>query len=196
MQGPEKNALRKHFLRLRQARPPELAAADSARIRERLLRLAEVRAARSILLYLSARGEVDTWPLVELFLAEKRHLLAPRCRPGEPGRMDIHQIRALSDVAPGAFGLMEPRPDTPRGETAPDIVLVPALSFDRRGFRLGFGGGYYDRFLAALSASVPVIGLAYDFQITDALPVEPWDCPVHMLLTPHASITCRPMEAP
>lgn len=189
MQGPGKTALRERFLRLRQTYPAKLAAAASARIREKLLELAEVRAARSVLLYLSAKGEVDTWPLLDRLPAENRSVLAPRCRPGEPGLMDIHQIRSRADIAPGAFGLMEPRPDTPFCPSAPDVILLPALAFDRRGFRLGFGGGYYDRFLASVDAPVLIIGLAYDFQITDALPVEPWDRPADIVLTPEFSIT-------
>ncbi len=189
MQGPGKTALRERFLRLRQTYPAKLAAADSARIREKLLELAEVRAARSVLLYLSAKGEVDTWPLLDRLPAENRSVLAPRCRPSEPGLMDIHQIRSRADIAPGVFGLMEPRPDTPLCLSAPDVVLLPALAFDRRGFRLGFGGGYYDRFLASVDAPVLIIGLAYDFQITDALPVEPWDRPADIVLTPEFSIT-------
>jgi 5-formyltetrahydrofolate cyclo-ligase len=64
------------------------------------------------------------------------------------------------------------------------VILVPALAFDRRGYRLGFGGGYYDRFLPTLAHAPLLIGLAYRFQVLDRLPVDPWDCPVHLVTTP------------
>lgn len=188
MQGLEKSTLRKHFLRLRATHPPDQALADSAQIRTKLLELHEVRAARSILLYLAARGEVDTWPLLDLFLAEKRLVLAPCCVAEKPGHMLIRQISSRDDLTPGAFGLMEPRSDTPIYGAPPQIILVPGLAFDRRGFRLGFGGGYYDRFLAAAGQEALSIGLAYDFQITDALPTNPWDRAVHLVLTPKSTI--------
>lgn len=190
MQGLEKSALRKHFLQLRTTYPPDRAQADSARIRDTLLSLEEVRTARSILLYLAARGEVDTWPLLDLFLAEKREVLAPCCVAGKPGHMVIRQVRSRDKLTPGAFGLMEPRPDAPIYEAAPQIILVPALAFDRRGGRLGFGGGYYDRYLAATAPPGLAVGLAYDFQITDILPTEPWDRPVNLILTPTSIIDC------
>ena len=120
MQGPGKTALRERFLRLRQTYPAKLAAADSARIREKLLELAEVRAARSVLLYLSAKGEVDTWPLLDRLSAENRSVLAPRCRPGEPGLMDIHQIRSRADIAPEVF--IEPAHRDAGRTVAQDLV--------------------------------------------------------------------------
>ena len=83
-----------------------------------------------------------------------------------------------------AWGIAQPMDDKP--EVDPDIVLVPLLAFDEQGFRLGYGGGFYDRTLAKLRAKKPVIavGLAYDEQKVDAVPVESYDQPLNWVLTP------------
>lgn len=186
MQEPSKSQLRNALRGLRQNLHPDLVRQDSARIRARLLELEQVQAARSVMLYLPTRGEVDTWPLLDHFWAHGTEVLLPRCRVGQPGVMDIFAVTSSRDFAPGCFGLIEPSPllARPVPEPRPDVILVPALAFDRKGYRLGFGGGYYDRFLPTLSFAPLLIGLAYRFQVLDRLPVDPWDCPVHLVTTP------------
>ena len=158
----------------------------SARIRDRLLSLDRFREAKSVMLYLPARGEVDTWPLLDHFWEQRAEILLPRCRENAPGIMEACAVASREDLGPGCFGLIEPQAGRARKVQTPEpeVILVPALAFDRQGFRLGFGGGYYDRFLPALSCSPLLIGPAYAFQIVDSIPVEPWDRPVEMIATP------------
>jgi 5-formyltetrahydrofolate cyclo-ligase len=186
MQEPNKSQLRIALRGLRQNLHPDLVKQDSARIRERLLELEQIRAARSVMLYLPTRGEVDTWPLLDHFWALGIEVLLPRCRAEQPGVMDIFAVTSSRDFGPGCFGLIEPHPLQARPVPAPrpDVILVPALAFDRQGYRLGFGGGYYDRFLPTLIHAPLLIGLAYRFQVLDRLPFDPWDCPVHLVVTP------------
>lgn len=190
MQEPNKNQLRVALRERRQNLSPELVRKDSALIRERLLSLARVRAARSVMLYLPARGEVDTWPLLDHFWRQGCEILLPRCRDNTPGIMDAYAVASRDDLGPGCFGLTEPRADLARPVPAPrpEIILVPALAFDRRGYRLGFGGGYYDRFLPTLDCSPLLIGPAYAFQLMEEIPREPWDRPVEMVVTPEATL--------
>lgn len=188
MQEPDKHLLRAALRRRRQDLSPELVRADSARIRARLLSLERFAAARSVMLYVPARNEVDTWPLFDHFRARGTEVLLPRCRENHPGIMEAYAVTSREDLGPGCFGLVEPRADRARKvpAPAPEAILLPALGFDRRGYRLGFGGGYYDRFLPTLSCSPLLVGPAYAFQILERLPVEPWDCPVHLMATPDA----------
>ena len=90
-----------------------------------------------------------------------------------------------------AWGIAEPLPDKP--EVEPDIVLTPLLAFDANGFRLGYGGGFYDRTLAKLRAKKPVVavGVAYDEQRVDAVPVESYDQRLDWVLTPSGPLRCQ-----
>lgn len=170
MQEPSKNQLRSHLRQRRQNLPLDLVQKDSALIRERLLSLADIRDARSVMLYLPARGEVDTWPLLDHFWQRGCEILLPRCRDNAPGIMDAYAVTSREDLGPGCFGLVEPRADLARlvPEAQPQVVLVPALAYDRQGYRLGFGGGYYDRFLPTLTSRPLLVGPAYAFQIVDS----------------------------
>ena len=127
---------------------------------------------QSVFCYVSLPGEVETRPLIGRLLSQGRAVLVPRCRAG--GEMDLVPISSLDDLTPGAYGILEPGPDlTPTGEM-PDLAVVPALAFDRRGMRLGQGGGYYDRFLAAYPFLLK-IGCALTPFLTDCVPTEPTD---------------------
>jgi len=145
-----------------------------------------------LLAYVSFRREVDTWEIMFAALGEGRTLALPRVEPG--GRLSLRAVRdPLHELVPGAFGIPEPAPSSPLLEPeAVDLVLVPGVAFDRRGYRLGYGGGYYDRLLADMRSpavtarrSSPAVaaGLAYDFQIVDELPVGPHDQRVDLVLT-------------
>ncbi|MBU4527038.1 MAG: 5-formyltetrahydrofolate cyclo-ligase [Desulfomicrobium sp.] len=195
MQEPSKNHLRIALRRQRQNLPPDLVREDSARIRDHLLSLDSFREAKSVMLYLPARGEVDTWPLLDHFWTQGSEILLPRCCENAPGIMEAYAVASREDLGPGCFGLVEPQAMRARKVPTPEpeVILVPALAFDRRGYRLGFGGGYYDRFLPTLACSPLLIGPAYAFQILKSIPVEPWDRPVELLITPDALLHV-PME--
>ncbi|PKN42085.1 MAG: 5-formyltetrahydrofolate cyclo-ligase [Deltaproteobacteria bacterium HGW-Deltaproteobacteria-18] len=188
MQEPSKNLMRIALRKHRQELPLDLVQEDSARIRENLLSLDRIRLAASVMLYLPARGEVDTWPLLDHFWARGSEILLPRCCDGSPGIMDAYSVSSREDLGPGCFGLIEPRMErairVPNPQ--PEVIILPALAFDRRGYRLGFGGGYYDRFLPTLGCTPLLVGPAYAFQILDSIPVEPWDRPVEMIVTPES----------
>ena len=190
MQEPNKNDLRSLLRQRRQNLPLDLVQKDSALIRERLLSLAGIHDARSVMLYLPARGEVDTWPLLDHFWQRGCEVLLPRCRDGAPGIMDAYAVTSREELGAGSFGLIEPRADLAPlvPDARPEVILVPALAYDRRGYRLGFGGGYYDRFLPALALPPLLVGPAYAFQFLDRLPVEPWDQPVDLVVTPDTTL--------
>jgi 5-formyltetrahydrofolate cyclo-ligase len=100
--------------------------------------------------------------------------------------MDLAYVKQAQEIKPGAFNIPEPdRNVCQMLETfSPDIILLPGVGFDRQGFRLGYGGGYYDRFLTHPQLSQTLfLGIAFDFQLTDELPVEAWDKPVHGIIT-------------
>jgi len=193
----EKRALRAALLARRRALAPAEAAARSARVLERVRALPAWASARQVLAYMPVRGEVDVAPLVEELWARGVRVLLPRCRPGQPGVMDVACAPDLAVLRPGAHGIAEPDPDACPAEAAPapDLVLVPGVGFDRRGLRLGFGGGFYDRFLAGLGRPGPLLlAPCYAFQLLEALPADPWDIPVDVIITEEETLWPRPPQ--
>lgn len=133
--------------------------------------------------YVSLPDEVETWRLIEYMLEHGKHVVVPRV---SGARLQLAEVRdPARDLAPGAFGVWEPRRGTRR--TVPlrdlDLVLVPGLAFDRAGNRLGRGRGYFDRLLARAPRSLHTIGLCFRFQLLDRLPTNAHDRPVHAVLT-------------
>jgi 5-formyltetrahydrofolate cyclo-ligase len=187
---PTKAVLRERLRARLDEIDPSTAATAADRVAERVLALPEIANARRIFTCLSFGAEVDTWRLVDRLLAEGRELFVPRADPRD-GRLHVHAypcpLRTL------AFGLQQPPRGTPEidesaiNETI-DAVLVLGLGFDRRGYRLGYGSGYFDRFLAR--RPFPAIGLAYSAQLLDEVPNEPHDIPMTVVVT--EGEICRP----
>lgn len=130
--------------------------------------------------YVGMSQEVDTRTIISELL-KKGSVWIPRCN-GES--METCKIGSLDDLVAGAFGIPEPRTDIlpTEADLKPDVMIIPGLSFDSHGNRLGRGKGYYDRFLSLNEISVK-IGLAFDVQILDAVPVLQMDIPVDMVIT-------------
>jgi 5-formyltetrahydrofolate cyclo-ligase len=140
--------------------------------------------------YVRFRTEIDPAPLMQALAARGAHL----CIPVTPQHPDAG-LSFRAHVDPGnliksRFSVREPPATAPL--MTPDIVLVPLLGFDRRGGRIGYGQGHYDRTLSALRTrrAIIAIGLAFDAQAVDAIPVEPHDQPLDWVLTPTRAIGC------
>ncbi len=119
-------------------------------IQSRLLLSGEYRRAKTILIYAARESEIATDGIIHAALANHKAVALPVCE-GD-GVMTFHRINSLSDLAPGRFGILEPKPDCPGLIPGEDTLCVcPALCCDMRGCRLGMGGGYYDRYLAQYS---------------------------------------------
>ena len=164
----------------------------SRRMQERLLASDLWRKCRRVAAYVSVKGEADTALILAEALHSGRELFLPRCRvkgeEGWPGAMDFFACSDLGALKKSSFGIPEPvtGPEAsllmPEALREPDtLVIVPALAFDRSGYRLGYGGGYYDRMLA--SASCPCVGLAFHDLLVETLPREEWDRPVSDVCT-------------
>lgn len=132
--------------------------------------------ARIVMLYCAFGDELDTDPLFRAARAAGKSVLYPRCLPGDDNRMEVCLVEEPGRLCPGRFGVNEPDAShTGLVDPSPDLVLVPGLAFDRRGGRLGFGGGFYDRFLARLAHPHKRLGLCYSIQLVPNVPVDPWD---------------------
>ena len=150
---------------------------------QRLIALDEYADAQWLHTYVSRDGEVDTHALIRLSLERCKRVVVPVVRSGSCV-LQHAEIQDLEQLQAGPWGLRQPALEYPyRFEALEkiDLVVVPGLAFDERGFRLGLGGGYYDRFLSRIQ--VPKIGLTYTSLFLRQLPVEHHDVRVDIVLT-------------
>lgn len=184
----DKATLRATLLAQRKALPAAEAARLSQLIQEHILASPAWGKARQVMLYSPIRNEVATALLFAQALAAGQQVLLPRCLPHSPGLMEVAACQGPEDLRPGPFGILEPNPERcPALHGAalhPDIVVVPGVAFDRRGGRLGYGAGYYDRALKRPEfAGAYLIGAAYALQVVDDVHLDPWDQRLDALAT-------------
>lgn len=179
-----KRLLRRKALRSRARLGAEERAGLAGMIARRVLDLEEIKTARSVLAYASFGAEVPTDAIIEALLAAGVAVLLPAV---DGDRLRAAPVASLAEVAPGYRGIREPVRREPV-EAAADVVLVPGVAFDDAGRRLGFGGGFYDRYLA--TATGVRVALAFEVQIVEQVPAGPGDEPVDVVVT--ESRTLRP----
>lgn len=158
-------------------------AAESERLRRRLLEQPIWARARRILLYAPMVDEPDVWPLLEEALAQGREVALPRFVEGSGVYEACRVADPVRGVRLGRYGLREPVAGAARVDAKQlDLLLVPGIGFTLDGGRLGRGQGYYDRFLAGVPGFK--CGVAFDNQIVPKLPIEPHDVCLDCILTP------------
>ena len=170
--------------RLTQQKEDERRRSSEA-IRRKVFRLTAFRRAKTVCCYVALPYEVQTWRMIEEMLKRGKRVAVPLAQPRSK-RLRLCELRhPATELARGAFGVWEPRPETRRPVRVDelDLVLVPGLAFDRRGHRLGHGHGYFDRFLARVPAATPTVGLAFRFQLLDRLPSAAHDHAIQTVLT-------------
>lgn len=182
-----KHQLRRQAQRARQQLSTEQKDERSRRIVARVGALPQYAAAKTALWYLGVRNEVRTEnSVVGEILSGQKRVAIPWC---EADHLLLFHLREMNDLEEGAFGILEPKTELRQlasRRVAPgevDVASVPGVAFDRQGNRLGHGAGYYDRLLAELSPSACLIGLAYECQLVEAIPHEPHDVGMDLVVT-------------
>ena len=181
----EKNELRTSYREMRAALPAEERAAADAAIARKVQKLPAWKEAQVVFAYLSVGAEVDTRALIEAAWAAGKLVAVPRCVPGTR-LMEWHAITTFEGMEQSGFGIEEPpaRPETlvQPTEYTQAVALVPAFTFDSEGYRLGYGGGFYDTFLPQFAGTS--IGLCRASQFSDVtLPHGEFDFPVNIVVT-------------
>lgn len=176
----QKAELRKHIRKLQNSLQPEDIAVGDQKIAERVLALSEYQRAATLFLFISTAAEIDTSPLLRKALADGKRVAVPRCI-GD-GIMQAFVISGIEDLAEGAYGILEPR-DTcaPLPAEEIDFGIIPCISCDRKGNRLGHGGGFYDRYLAG--AAFPTAALCRELLLCDWIPYGKFDVTMDMVIT-------------
>jgi len=148
-------------------------------IRDKVLAIPEVVQAERIFIYLSRSGEVDTSALIEWLLRQGRKVLTPSPNISALPHDGLFEI----SFSPGLLSPMNPKRCLETRVEQLDVIFVPGIVWDANGYRIGFGGGYFDRLLEMAPPDCLKIGLAYDSQIEDEVPRESWDQSVDVLVT-------------
>ncbi len=182
----DKSQLRNDFCTLRECLPAGSIVSASAALCQRLAAWPVLRQARTVLTYLAFRNELDLGDLFDLL--PQIDWVVPRIVEGQ--RMALHPYDP-DRLVRHRFGMLEPAPDLPMVDPVTlDVVLVPGVAFDPSGGRLGFGGGYYDRFLLATPALR--VGVTHDDCLAETLPVGEHDQRMDWIVTPTREIHCVP----
>lgn len=152
------------------------------RINKRLFKHAFWKQSETIALTISRGREIETSMIIEEAWRQNKKVVIPKCYPDQ-FKMEFRTFESESQLEIVYFGLKEPIVSKTSLIKAQDIdlVIVPGICFDREGFRIGYGGGYYDRYLSEYKGQT--ISLAFETQIVPSIPVEPYDMPVHQILT-------------
>ncbi|MEL4106421.1 5-formyltetrahydrofolate cyclo-ligase [Oscillospiraceae bacterium WX1] len=176
----EKAAWRKEIAEKIGALTDDYIAQSDTGVFQNIIAMAEYKTAQSIFVYYSLGREVGTHQIIEHALAQGKAVALPVCFPG--GIMEARAIKSIDELTLSRYKLMEPLSSTQIiSPEALDFIIVPALSFDRYGFRLGWGGGYYDRFLVKTKGFTA--GIARESLLSDVLPHEVHDIPVRRVVT-------------
>ena len=177
----QRRAMRRELRERRSALSPEEQAGVSAAVGSRLAQIAALERSLVVGGYRAIRGEVD----LDAALTRLHDAGAMVTVPRVSGvRLDFLPWSPTSETVAGSFGIDEPINGEPLPFTQHDVVLVPLVAFDETGQRLGQGGGFYDRAIAAAGASRPLlIGVAHAFQQVRSVPIEAWDMPLDAVVT-------------
>ncbi len=178
-----KTTLRRAILERRDRLPAQEIRRRSAAACSRLHSLPEFQAAGTVMVFMTFRSEIDTVPTIQRALADGKRLAAPRVDQARRA-LEARALRDLEhDLAPGVYGIPEPGEHCPPVDPEQiELVLVPAAVWGEDGYRIGYGAGYYDRFLPRARLALRV-GLGFEMQVVPQVPHDEHDLPVDVLVT-------------
>jgi len=184
-----KEDVRKEKLSERLSMPSDTVAERSRAIKERLDRMPEFSNAKTVFIYVSAKNEVSTSELIGELLRSGKRVLVPVCDIARK-QLIASELRDVSELRAGKLGIPEPAEEFVRPADAGsiDISVIPGTAFDEAGNRLGYGHGYYDKFLCQTKA--PVVALAYEFQIVGSMKPDIYDVRANKIVTEKRVIEC------
>ena len=176
-----KNELRAVYKRIRVQCPQDIRQSLDRQLAENFWELEEYKVCKTLFVFVSTPIEVDTYRLINKALEDGKVVAVPRCVPGTRD-MEMCFIGSMADLEPGMYGIPEPKASCAICSDWSDcLCIVPAFCNDKKGYRLGYGGGYYDRFLSQFSGMT--VGINYSECVRKELQHGRYDVPIQMLLT-------------
>ncbi len=177
----DKGHLRKIMLDRRNKLSDEEITAKSKKIMDFVFSLEQFSKAKTVMFYVDAKNEVRTKEAIMKALKLNKRVVVPKVYKHQV--LKAIQIKGLDELCLGTFGILEPVHDQQAFPRDIDLVLVPGVAFDEDGYRLGYGGGYYDNFLPQLRANVKKVAIAFDIQVLKTVPSEKHDVRMDFIIT-------------
>ena len=186
-----KRLLRTEILTKRSLLTQEKIQEYSNKIQNTLYEMDEYKNAKRIMCFVSNGSEVDTHPLIDRAILDGKSIVVP-ITVSKTKELLVSDLFSLEELEVGFYNIEVPKEEFLRlvNPGTIDLVLVPGVALAKDGYRVGYGGGYYDRFLARLDSSVPKIALGFDLQVVDKVPTEHFDIPVDLIVTEKGIINC------
>lgn len=180
----DKSNFRKNVIKKRKSIEKSLISSNSRLIFENLLKLGLFDGRSNIMVYLDFNNEVETKPIIDHLFSTSKNVLVP-ISVVKTKQLVVSKIESLDDVEVRTYGIREPRPEKvdPVEHDQIDLVIVPGVAFDEDGFRLGYGGGFYDRFIKNLRPDCISVAIAFEDQVFKEVPKEDHDISVDFLIT-------------
>ncbi|WDV46972.1 5-formyltetrahydrofolate cyclo-ligase [Clostridiaceae bacterium M8S5] len=184
----DKNQTRKDMLKMRRSMAYQQVKCNSDKIKNTLINMDIIKSSKTIMLYLSFGNEVDTFELLDWCLENGKNVVVPYCIE-ENNKMVPCKITSRNDLERSPLGFLQPKEELIDDITYDiDVVIVPGVAFDIKGNRIGFGGGYYDRFLSSHS-KVTTIALCHDYQLIKEVQKDKFDIPMNNIVTEKKKVT-------
>lgn len=181
-----KSELRKKIIKTRNALSWHDVQLKSREIFDKLCSLNQYENARTVMTYLDYRNEVSTRDFINKCIADKKRVALPKVIPGLDRELRAYQIQSLTeDTHSGYKGILEPKESAVKlvEPSEIDLAIIPGVVFDCERQRLGYGAGYYDRFLTGLRHDCVKIGVAFSLQVLNKIPCEEHDIPMDIIIT-------------
>lgn len=188
-----KQTLKQEIFQKRKSLSKEELKEKSLKIEENLYSLDEFKKAKNIMFYVSFGSEVGTRGIIKELLAKKeKTVIVPYVLENYP-ILQLSELKNFDWLEVKTFGILEPKELYIRefNYEKLDLVIIPGIVFDKKGHRIGYGHGYYDKFLKILKKDVKKIGLAFELQIVDEIPEEEHDVPVDCVVTEKRVLKCN-----
>lgn len=187
----DKKILRKKILQKRAELSTENIVNYSNIIENKLYKMDYYKNAKTIMSFISFGDEIITHEIIKNSIKNGKSVVVPITIP-ETKELKVSKILDFSELEIGYYNILTPKKDFLRfiDFNTIDLVLVPGVVFARDGYRVGYGGGYYDRFLSKFKEKINTIGLAFDLQIVEEVPKDSFDIPVDFIITEKETINC------
>lgn len=179
-----KNEIRKAFLKKRNALSIKAIEQKSLQIFNNVASLNEYQNASNVMVYMNFKKEVKTKNIIIDLFNKGKNIIVPISKM-ETKELFLSKINSFDDLTISTYGILEPKQERiiPVSPKVIDLILVPGVAFDKRGYRIGYGAGYYDRFLSSLNHKFTAIGLSYEIQLIDELPYDKHDWQLDYIVT-------------
>ncbi|MCQ4923520.1 5-formyltetrahydrofolate cyclo-ligase [Tissierella carlieri] len=187
----DKKILREKVLQKRADLSPKSIIEYSDIIAEKLYKMDSYKEAKTIMSFISFDSEVNTHEIIKRSISHNKSIVVPITIP-KTKELKVSEVLDFSELELGYYNILTPKKEYIRfiDPSTIDLILVPGVVFARNGYRVGYGGGYYDRFLSKFEKKVDKIGLAFDLQVTDEVPTDSFDIPVDLIITEKEIINC------